>query len=200
MRKIVLMLVVFLAMGAWANEVTFQTDVTQGCFGVGCTPTSSTASLADLTFTGSSFGPALTSGGNLTLTLGQFSLTDSTGALFLGPLTNSTFTAEVNFIMPSLNGQAAIYDAWIIGGVIKNFAGIAYLDFGGPQHFDFSGGSFDLQVNDLNLSVLGKDGVTSQQLQGQITNATAVPEPATLSLLGCGLVVATTKLRKKFKP
>lgn len=204
MRKIVLALVLLMAVGAWANEVTFQTAVTQGCFGIGCTPTSSTASIPDLSFQGSAFGPGTTTGGNLAINLGSFTLTDSSSTLFLGPLTNSTFTAQINFLLPASidGGQSASYEAFIIGGVVKNIDGDSLLVFGGPQYFTFKGGSFEFQVEDQNLNAYGRDGVDSQMLVGEVTDATgmaAVPEPATLSLLGCGLVGLATRLRKKSK-
>lgn len=205
MRKIVLALVLLMAVGAWANEVTFQTGVTQGCFGIGCSATSSSASISDLSFQGLAFGPGTTTGGNLAINLGTFALTDSNYALFLGPLTNSTFTAKVNFLLPSSidGGQSASYSAYIFGGVINNAVGDSFLDFGGPQFFTFNGGSFEFQVNDLNLTVFGKNGVTSQTLVGEVTQAsggvTAVPEPATLSLVGCGLLGLATRLRKRIR-
>jgi hypothetical protein len=66
-----------MGVGAWTNEVTFQTAVTQGCFGIGCAATSSTASISDLSFQGSAFGPGTTTGGDLAINLGTFTLTDS---------------------------------------------------------------------------------------------------------------------------
>jgi len=205
MRKIVLALVLLTAVGACANEVTFQTDVTYGCFGIGCTPTSSTASIPDLSFQGVGFGPGTTTGGNLTIDLGTFTLTDSSSTVFLGPLTNSTFTAQVNFLLPSSidGGQSASYEAFIIGGVVKNIDGDSWLVFGGPQDFTFNGGSFEFQVDNLNLNAWGKNGIDSQTLIGEVTNAAgstgyaAVPEPATLSLLGCGLTGLAALRRKR---
>jgi hypothetical protein len=154
-----------------------------------------------LVFQGLAFGPGKTTGGNLTINLGLFTLTDSNYTAFLGPLTNSTFTAQVNFLMPSAidGGQSASYSAFIIGGVIKNAFGDSFLDFGGPQFFTFNGGSFEFQVNDLNLTVWGKNGISSQMLVGQVTQATAVPEPATLTPLGCGLLGLATRLRKRIQ-
>lgn len=197
MRKVAVLAVLLFAVGAWANELTFNTATTQGCFGIGCSPTSSTASISDLTFQGLAFGPASTTGGNLTISLGKFTLTDSTSALFLGPLTNSTFTADVEFTMPSNIGSS--FKSFIIGGVVQNIGGDVLLVFGGPRLFAFDGGSFEFQVDDLNLTALGRNGSDTEMLVGEVTHASAVPEPASLSLLGCGLIAFAFKLRSKIR-
>lgn len=156
-----------------------------------------------LTFTGNA-----NFNGTTALGIGSLSGPNSLGSFFLNTsptqLVAGTFTLDITFTAPTgINGgQGATYTATIQGSVSPNVnQGGVNIDFDNtPQVFTFNdgtnSGSFSLTIADLfvqsgqsaNLTA----GFTGQQL-------TAVPEPATLLLLGTGLTGAAARLRKRKK-
>ena len=179
-----------------ADEVKFATSSTLGCFtSTSCAPTSSNASTTDLSFVGSSFGQPngiATTNGNLSLVLGQFTLTDSATTLI-----DKDFYSTITFTLPvAITGgqSSSAFSAEVLGVVVKDAAGLVYIDFNNaPQHFTFTNGSysgsFDFSVNSLLFGTWGY-GQTSQTVNwyGQVTNAVQnpnakVPEPSSLVLL-----------------
>lgn len=193
---------------AHADPVTFQTATTLGCFSTAaCNPSSSSTSTTDLSFLGSAFGPLVSSGGNLTINLGSFTLTDSQTAWI-----DKDFTGLVTFTLPTViaPGSQTKFTAEVDGLVLKNLAGIVYIDFdNNPLHFTFQNaqytGSFDFAVNDLLFGALGYGGSSTVNWTGSITNAqqtaigsASVPEPSSMMMLGAGVLGFFGVMRKKF--
>ena len=184
-----------LASASAAGATTFIGS-TQGCFGAGCTPTS-TATLGGLTFTGGTFNQADSNGflaiGGTTDNLGILAL-DGTALSYTGQL----FTLLVTFTAPpGTTPGSGSYSALLTGSVTSNNVGGVFFDFNNnPLTFNYTGGTFTLVVNDVSVAA----GSANQEISGQIRNTPlAIPEPATwgLMLLGfAGIGVAMRRRRR----
>ncbi len=144
------------------------------------------SSIGHLTFTGSSFGP--TSGD--ALTLGKFVLSNGTD-----DYAGDTFDLVLTFNLPAgVTGNPIVGD---LTGSVHGNSGNVVLDFAGPAHFSFAGGSFDLTANDLTI-VHGSDGSI---LTGTLSNeigAAPVPEPFSVVLLATSLgMIEFTRRRRQ---
>ena len=211
---LVLVLMVLFATASWADEVTFSTQPVQGCFGglSGCTPTQ-TDTILSLTFQGSNGAFAQTNGGDATLNLGTFTLSNTAG-LFNPDLYVGTFTTLITFDEPFFisGGQSATFTAPFLGVVTKLAGGALGIDFdclgcSNQQQFTFANGSttgsFTLSLQDVILDVGGafnpEPRTDTEYLVAKVTNATqtAVPEPASLTLLASGLLFGIRGIRKK---
>ncbi len=144
--------------------------------------------------------------GTTALGLGALSGPNSLGtfALNTGPLslTNGLFQLDITFSSPTgiLGGQGATYVATIVGSISPNIdQGGVNIHFESPtQTFSFNDGtnvgSFSLTVADLFVQS-GRQAFLTAGITGEQTPA--VPEPATLLLLGSGLTGIAVKLRRR---
>ena len=207
---------------ARADEV-FISGFTNGCFGAACAPGAS-ATFLGLTYSNSTFAGTTANGfrglggnanpGSNFNNLGSISLSTAPNTY-----SGQSFTLQVTFTAPQgINGSnQAIFTATLTGTVRSDNSGGVFLDFNNtPLLFTFNDvncepdptggvpgqqttcgqGSFFFAVNDLAL-----DPGQTVSVTGQITGAqqTAVPEPATMFLLGTGLAGVAARIRKRRK-
>jgi len=172
-------------------EVVFSGS-TDGCFGSGCAAVNGTTSTSNLTFSDvTSFGGTTSSDQLSVGNFGTFSLASGTDGY------NGThFTLFVDFTAPAnTNPNPGDFLAIITGGVTVN-SGSLHVNFNNtPQLFTYAGGTFTLELNDLDVSVGGSTNVSGLLI------ASPVPEPSTWAMMMLGFMgVGFMAYRRRGRP
>lgn len=156
-----------------------------------------------LSFTGNNF-TATTAGG-----VGSFSGANRIGTFTLASTPNETpvsgtFTLNLTFTAPGgINGgQAATYTATVSGTISTPTVGGVEIVFDNPiQTFSYSNatgsGTFSVELANNIFVQSGQTANLTAGLKGSETSA--VPEPATMLLLGTGLAGVAARIRKRRK-
>lgn len=184
-----------LAVAAGPVQAQLVTGTATGCFSStigGCSPTSS-SSFGTLTYYGSSFSDVVNSfgivnfGGNAMANTSNF---NNFGAFSLGSgpfvfgspsAPSEFFTLMLAFTSPA-NGST-LFSSTVTGQVLASGGGGATIDFFNNMYQPVGTTGILARVNDVDIN----SGQTIAA-SGAVTAVTATPEPASLILLGTGLV------------
>jgi len=180
------------SIGLKAQTISVQ-GFTQGCFDIPCTPRDPNEVGYTVFFTGSTFDWSAVANTPQTVNLGTL-LVSGDSFYGLGGF-DTDFLLRTTITDPSVTPGSGDYVA-SLNGSFTFVPGNLGLDFyNAPKKFDFNGGSLFLSVNDLTFDEPGSKDIT-----GTLTYVpTTTPEPASLALVGTGLVGLIPLVRRKRK-
>jgi len=211
MRKLAVLTLTALSLvavsqSAQAVPIAFTTTGTFSSPTGGCTAAAANTITCDgytLTFTSAPTVQDVPFGFTSVVNFGQITTTGSSGTIING---GGTFSLQITqTIAPPTGGSPFTYTASLVAQLVLS-ASNSFLQFTGPFQRTVTGTPYDVVYNltEADDAVPGRSRISGSgqaplDINGTITPIAAVPEPASLLLLGSGLLVAGRKLRKTVK-